>query len=70
MDKKNLNMENCRLEKLKVEYEDLITRKNKTQDKNNGIYVRYKNPVLTAEHAPLIGNTILMRIEIHICKSA
>lgn len=35
-------------------YEELITRKNKPCTKGNGIYTRYENPVITAEHAPLI----------------
>ncbi len=35
-------------------YEELITRKNKSCTKGNGIYTRYENPVITAEHAPLI----------------
>ena len=45
---------NARVEAEKAKYEALITRKNeKTQD-YNGIYDRYKYPVLTAAHAPLI----------------
>ncbi|HEY4390056.1 MAG TPA: glycosidase [Paenibacillus sp.] len=35
-------------------YEDLITRTNEKLPYGNGIYDRYKYPVLTAEHAPLI----------------
>ena len=42
------------LERLRKEYEALISRKNEKCNKNNGVYVRYKYPVLTAEHAPLI----------------
>ena len=42
------------LERLREEYEALISRKNEKCNKNNGVYVRYKYPVLTAEHAPLI----------------
>lgn len=34
-------------------YEELITKKNEIDDKYNGIYDRYKNPVLTREHIPL-----------------
>jgi 4-O-beta-D-mannosyl-D-glucose phosphorylase len=33
---------------------DLLTRENKKRKKTNGIYQRYVNPVLTAEHTPLI----------------
>ncbi|MFZ0456371.1 MAG: glycosidase [Ignavibacteriaceae bacterium] len=42
--------------KLKVlidEHEKFISRKNELKEKYNGIYVRYKYPVITAEHAPL-----------------
>ena len=43
-----------RLKKLKSESKDLLKKKNKKVKKaNNGIYYRYKNPVLTAEHIPL-----------------
>ncbi len=37
-----------------AKYEALITRKNKKTDDYNGIYDRYKYPVLTAAHAPLV----------------
>ena len=35
-------------------YEELLAKKNEVSDIYNGIYDRYKNPVLTREHAPLI----------------
>ena len=35
------------------EYEAYVTRKNEKQGLGNGIYDRYKHPVLTREHAPL-----------------
>lgn len=35
-------------------YEELINRKNRKADSYNGIYDRYVNPVLTADHAPVI----------------
>lgn len=35
-------------------YNDLITRKNEPSDFYNGIFTRYKYPVLTRDHAPLI----------------
>ncbi|WP_150274578.1 glycosidase [Paenibacillus tepidiphilus] len=35
-------------------YEALITRKNEKQPYGNGTYDRYKYPLLTAEHAPLV----------------
>ena len=36
-----------------AKYEKLIERKNEKADFYNGIYTRYKNPVLTRDHAPL-----------------
>ena len=43
-------------EKLKTlfdEHAEFISRKNETVKKNNGVFIRYKNPVVTAEHTPL-----------------
>lgn len=43
-----------RLAKLKKEHEKLLTKKNKPVQKSyNGIYYRYKRPILTGKHAPL-----------------
>jgi len=45
-----------RLEDLKKSYENLINRKNKPVDEGinyNGIYTRYKYPIITSEHIPL-----------------
>ncbi len=43
-----------RLAKLKKEHEKLLTKKNKPVQKNyNGIYYRYKRPILTGNHTPL-----------------
>jgi 4-O-beta-D-mannosyl-D-glucose phosphorylase len=43
-----------RLAKLKKEHEKLITKKNKpVKDDFNGIYYRYKRPIITAGHVPL-----------------
>jgi 4-O-beta-D-mannosyl-D-glucose phosphorylase len=42
-----------RLSKLRQVHEALLTRKNEPEELSNGIYTRYKYPVLTAEHAPL-----------------
>lgn len=38
--------------KVIADYEALITRKNKVSARYNGIYDRYENPVLTADHIP------------------
>ena len=45
---------NERIAKETAKYEALITKKNEKTDDYNGIYDRYKYPVLTAAHAPLI----------------
>lgn len=42
-----------RLKTLTGKHEELITKKNKMSEEDNGIYRRYENPVLTAAHAPL-----------------
>ncbi len=43
-----------RLEKLKKKHQKFLSKKNKPVNRNyNGIFYRYKHPVLTAEHAPL-----------------
>ena len=45
---------NKRLKKLKRDHEKFLSKPNKPQKKGyNGIYVKYKRPVLTAWHAPL-----------------
>jgi 4-O-beta-D-mannosyl-D-glucose phosphorylase len=43
-----------RLKALKAEHEALLKRKNVAINESHGLYQRYKYPVLTAEHAPLI----------------
>lgn len=42
-----------RISELFVEYNKLIARKNKPLEMDNGIYTRYKYPVLTAQHTPV-----------------
>lgn len=42
-----------RLKRLFDEHERLITLKNEPIEKNNGVYTRYKNPIVTAEHTPI-----------------
>lgn len=44
---------NQKVKALNEEHEKLITRKNEKVEKGNGVYSRYKYPVLTAEHAPI-----------------
>ena len=42
-----------RLKGLQSAHEELISRKNEKVENGNGVYDRYKYPVLTAEHTPL-----------------
>ncbi|MFA7419679.1 MAG: glycosidase [Melioribacteraceae bacterium] len=44
---------NSKVKKLFAEHKKLITKKNKKQSKRNGVYDRYVNPILTAEHTPI-----------------
>ncbi len=50
----NMNYFNENYTREKEYYETIIQRKNEKTDFYNGIYSRYKYPVLTREHAPLI----------------
>ena len=42
-----------RLEELEKEYNELVFKTNEEKTESNGIYTRYKHPVLTAQHAPI-----------------
>ena len=42
-----------RFTKLSSEYEQLISQKNIEEEMGNGIFKRYKNPILTAAHTPI-----------------
>lgn len=44
---------NNRLQSVRTEYENLIKKKNEAILPGNGIFERYKYPVITAEHTPL-----------------
>jgi 4-O-beta-D-mannosyl-D-glucose phosphorylase len=43
-----------RLDMLKKAHEKLVSRTNERSEENNGVYCRYKNPVLTNRHTPLL----------------
>ncbi|MFW6363483.1 MAG: hypothetical protein ACOC0D_06515 [Spirochaeta sp.] len=43
----------ARLEALRTTYNSLIERKNERLAPGNGIYTRYRYPILTADHAPI-----------------
>ncbi|MDU5948152.1 MAG: glycosidase, partial [Paenibacillus macerans] len=49
-----MNLFEERKQHLMERYEQLISRRNERLPYGNGIYDRYRYPVLTAEHAPLI----------------
>ena len=42
-----------KLNDLFIRHEELITRKNEPLEDGNGVYTRYKYPVLTAAHTPV-----------------
>lgn len=42
-----------KLQQLRARHEQLLTRKNEPEQWGNGIYTRYRYPILTAEHTPL-----------------
>ena len=42
-----------RLAALRERHEQLLSRPNEPQEWGNGIYTKYKNPIVTAEHTPL-----------------
>lgn len=42
-----------RLAQLESAYQELLAKHNEPLEQNNGIYQRYKNPVLTSQHTPL-----------------
>jgi 4-O-beta-D-mannosyl-D-glucose phosphorylase len=44
---------NKRMEALRGEHSSLLDKKNVPTESDNGIYRRYENPILTAEHIPL-----------------
>ena len=42
-----------KVKSLRAHHEELLAKKNHPMEWGNGIYVRYTNPILTAEHTPL-----------------
>jgi len=49
---KTMNVEINNLEKIQKRYKKLIAKKNSKISKSNGIFNRYKNPILTRDHIP------------------
>ena len=44
---------NKKVKSLFADYKKLITQKNSRLKKGNGIYYRYKYPIITSDHTPL-----------------
>ena len=44
---------NERVAALRKAHEELLTKTNKPLGRSNGIYEKYENPILPAEHTPL-----------------
>ena len=54
---KKITMETTFNEKIKNlfrKHEELLSRANEPMEEGNGIFTRYKNPILTAAHTPVI----------------
>lgn len=51
--REQLKIKNQKLEQLVTKHNELLYKKNKACSTYNGIYKRYKNPVVTAAHIPL-----------------
>jgi 4-O-beta-D-mannosyl-D-glucose phosphorylase len=52
---------NDKVSRLFQEHEELITRKNEPVEGGNGIFTRYKYPVVTAAHTPVFWRYDLMQ---------
>ena len=50
---KQVNLKSYKLDKLITEHNELITKPNSLASNSNGIYNRYINPIVTANHIPL-----------------
>ncbi|WP_418509843.1 glycosidase [Corallibacter sp.] len=53
MMRKDLNIKNYKFETIFENYKALISRKNEALFSSNGIYNRYKYPIVTADHVPV-----------------
>ena len=51
--KQNMTTFQDKVKALRAHHEELLSRKNEPVEWGNGIYEKYKNPILTAEHTPL-----------------
>jgi Predicted glycosylase len=49
-----MNQYNNKIEKLFADHEVFLSRKNDPVEETNGLFIRYKNPVVTAAHTPVI----------------
>ncbi|TDY13992.1 4-O-beta-D-mannosyl-D-glucose phosphorylase [Meridianimaribacter flavus] len=53
MMRKDLYVRSYKLEKVFQDYEAVINKKNEPLHSKNGVYNRYKNPIITADHIPV-----------------
>ncbi len=53
MMRKDLYVRSYKLEKVFQDYEVVINKKNEPLHSKNGVYNRYKNPIITADHIPV-----------------
>lgn len=51
--KREVKLKPCHLDKAIKQHHELITRTNTPCSSTNGIYLRYKNPIITEEHIPI-----------------
>ncbi|WP_425545550.1 glycoside hydrolase family 130 protein [Gaetbulibacter jejuensis] len=51
--RKDLYVRSYKLEKVFQDYEAVINKKNEPLHSKNGVYNRYKNPIITADHIPV-----------------
>lgn len=48
-----MNKDMTTFERVVIDYKKLLMKRNEVEDTGNGIYQRYKNPIITAKHIPL-----------------
>ena len=49
-----MNQYNNKIEKLLADHEVFLSQKNEPIEETNGLFIRYKNPAVTAAHTPVI----------------
>jgi len=51
--RKELKLRSCQIDKLLIEHKKIVEKLNEPIPDSNGIYVRYKNPIVTEKHIPI-----------------